>query len=190
MKPFDGMKAVVRHFTQFRFTSIFWKWVNRLFVVTCCGWPSVCIRWEHLKNVTLLACTGSCFCPLVLSQVSGKSLSLYLGLDKHSVAKSGAVQTFTEREDLCIELTLSFWSVFTLLLFWMIKWVCQQHILQPEKRKPWFLEAFRCFLDFMVFLQQGKLTQTYWKIALYSFVWSGVYLYNFHAQFTFIYTHF
>lgn len=91
MKPFDGMKVVVRHFTQFKFTSIFWKWVNGLVVVTGDGCPSAHIRREHLKKVTFLFCLGSCFCALVLSQVSVQSLSLYLVLYKHSVAKSRTV---------------------------------------------------------------------------------------------------
>lgn len=92
MKPFDGMKVVVRHFTQFKFTSIFWKWVNKLVVVTGDGCPSAHIRREHFKNFEhFLFCLGSCFCALVLSQVSVQSLSLYLVLYKHSVAKSRTV---------------------------------------------------------------------------------------------------
>lgn len=139
MKPFDAMKEVVRHFTQIKFTSIFWKWVNRLFVVTCCGWPSVYIRWEHLKNVTFFSCIGSCFCSFLLSQVSVKSFSLYLVLYKHSVAKSSTVwDIYWEGRSLhwinCVLLVC-----FGLLLFWMIKCECAQSTLKIwEKKYPYF----------------------------------------------------
>jgi len=178
-KPFDEMKVVVRHFSQFKFTGMSWKWVNRWFV-TCHIWPSAHVRWSIQKcNFALLRWESFGFVP----GVSEKPLSLSCALNillLHVVL----CEILNEREDFLHWINFVFCSVLVCCSFeW---WECQKHIWSLNNNEFLILRSSHLPFGLHVSYSNGS---SFGLVKNSRFFVCGVYLYDFCAQSFLLWTH-